>query len=118
MTAEGAAVGGVLILGGAALLWIAWLGSQRRLPRNRVAGIRTRATLRSDAAWIAAHETAAAPLGLGGALTALAGLAVLVSGLDDVIGVAALVFAATVALSSVLVAARAGVAAARQVEGD
>jgi hypothetical protein len=49
----------VMMVGGAAMVWIAWLGSQHRLPRNGWAGIRIPSTMRSDQAWEAAHSAAA-----------------------------------------------------------
>ena len=116
MTWEGALVGLLLVVAGAALLWTAWTGSQRRLRRNWFVGIRTRATMRSDQAWAAAHEEAAGPLGVGAGFTALAGLAVLVSGLDDPIGITATFVGVGVALVSVLVGARKGIAAARRAD--
>lgn len=73
------AVGGLLLL-------MAWLGSQRRLPRNGWAGIRVPATKRSDRAWEAAHVVSAGPVGISGAILALGGLAVGVSGLDNPVG--------------------------------
>lgn len=116
MTWEGALVGLLLIVGGAAMLWTAWNGSQRRLRRNWFVGIRSRATLRSDEAWAAAHEEAAGPLGVGAGFTALAGLAVLVSGLDDPIGLTAVLIGAGICVVSVLVGARKGIAAARRAD--
>lgn len=116
MTWEGALVGLLLVAAGGGLLWTAWTGSQRRLRRNRFVGIRTRATLRSDAAWTAAHEDAAGPLGVGAGFTALAGLAVLVSGLDDPIGLTAACVGVAICLVSVVVGARKGIAAARRAD--
>ena len=49
-----------------------------RLRRNGVAGIRTRATLRSDAAWQAGHVAARGLSDASGAVFALSGLAALV----------------------------------------
>lgn len=73
-------LGVLLLVVGAALLTVGLLGWQRRLPRNRFAGIRTPATLRSDAAFTAANRVAAPPVlaagsscALGGALTLGAG---------------------------------------------
>lgn len=67
-------VGGSLVVGGVVLLAIAWLSFGGRLPRNGSVGIRTGATMASEAAWRRAH-LAAAPwtmaqgvvLGAGGA---------------------------------------------------
>lgn len=69
-------LGMVLLVASAGLLTVGLLGWRRRLPRNRFAGIRTPATLRSDAAFIAANRVAAPPVlaaaavcAVGGALT-------------------------------------------------
>ena len=116
MTWEGALVGLLLIVAGAAMLWTAWTGSQRRLGRNWFVGIRTRATMRSDEAWAAAHEEAAGPLGVGAGITALARLPVLASGRDDPIGITAAFVGVAMCLGSVLLGARKGIAAARRVD--
>lgn len=79
---EGLLVGLGLVLVGAVTVWLAWLGSQCKLPPNAVAGIRVPATRRSDAAWYAAHQAAAGPLGVGGGATVACGLGVLFTGLD------------------------------------
>ncbi|MGH3822233.1 MAG: SdpI family protein [Pseudonocardiaceae bacterium] len=69
-------LGVVLLLAGAGLLSVGVLGWRRQLPRNRFAGIRTPATLRSEPAFIAANRVAAPPVlaaavvcAVGGALT-------------------------------------------------
>lgn len=76
----GILAGVVLLLAGLGTLWLSWLGSQRRLPPNGAAGIRTSWSRASEAAWYTTHEAAAGPLGVGGATAALAGLAVVVLG--------------------------------------
>ena len=100
---SGLVVGLLLLLMGAAELWVCWLGSQRRLAPNGVVGIRLEATRSSEEALYTAHESAAAPLGIGGGIAAACGAAVLLTGLDVVgVGVAALGF--VVLLSAVSVA--------------
>jgi hypothetical protein len=101
---SGLLAGAALVLAGAALVWIAWLGSQRRLAPNAVVGIRLPATRRSDDAWYAAHEAAAGPFGVGGGVVCACGLATMFSGELDVIalvlviiGLAALTTATAVA---------------------
>jgi hypothetical protein len=79
---DGILIGLALVVAGALTAWLAWLGSQRRLPPNGVAGIRLPATRRSDEAWYAAHEAAAGPLGVGGGATVACGLGVVFTGLD------------------------------------
>ena len=81
---DGILVGLVLVVAGAVTTWLAWLGSQRRLPPNALAGIRLPATRRSDEAWYAAHQAAAGPLGVGGGATVACGLGVLFTGLDSI----------------------------------
>ncbi len=91
----GVAAGLGLIIAGAALLGLAWVGSQRKLKRTRWAGIRTRTTMANDEAWYRAHEEAAGPLGLSGGLVALLGAGVLATGFD-VFGLVATVIAGVV----------------------
>ncbi len=69
-------LGALLVLAGVALLTIAVLGARGRLPRNRWAGVRTAATLRSDAAFALANRVAAAPVGAAGAVAAVGGAVV------------------------------------------
>ncbi len=66
-------LGVVLLVAGAALLTVGSLGWQQRLPRNRFAGVRTPATLRSDAAFAVANRVAAPPVLAAGAVCAAAG---------------------------------------------
>lgn len=73
----GPILGGLLLLAGVLLLIIAALGARGRLPRNRIAGIKTPATLASDAAFAAAHRVAAVPLAAAGAVAAVGGGVVL-----------------------------------------
>jgi SdpI/YfhL protein family len=75
----------LLVVLGAALVTVAVLGMRRRLRRNRWAGVRTPATLRSDAAFSVANQVAAAPLGAAGGV-ALAGGATLLAGATGVLG--------------------------------
>ncbi len=91
---SGLLAGLAAILVGGLLLWTCWLGSQRRLPRNRIVGIRLPSTLRSDEAWTTAHVAAAVPFGLGGGIVCTCGIGILVNGLDLIgigLGVIALV---------------------------
>lgn len=70
-------LGSLLVLAGLALLAIAALGIRRRLPRNRWVGVRTAATLRSNAAFTVANQVAAAPLAAAGTVAAAGGVALL-----------------------------------------
>jgi hypothetical protein len=78
-------LGALLVLMGIALLTVAVLGVRRRLHRNRWAGVRTPASLRSDAAFAIANQVAAAPLGGAGAVALAAGIALL-AGAPGVLG--------------------------------
>ncbi len=69
-----ALLGVVLLVVGGALLTVGVLGWRQRLPRNRFAGIRTPATLRSEAAFIAANRVAAPPVLAAGAVCAAGGV--------------------------------------------
>lgn len=79
-----AAVAILLLAVAAALGWFAWGASQGRFDPDRRVGLPGRA-LRSDPQrWAAAHEAAAAPLGLGAAIAATASVGVMAAGLDPV----------------------------------
>jgi hypothetical protein len=75
-----ALLGVVLLAAGAALLTVGLLGWRQRLPRNRFAGVRTPATLRSEAAFIAANRVAAPPVLAAGAVCAAGGVLAFATG--------------------------------------
>lgn len=64
----------VLLAAGGGLITVGLLGWRQRLPRNRFAGVRTPATLRSDAAFVAANRVAAPPVLAAGAVCAAGGV--------------------------------------------
>ena len=66
----------LLVLTGLALVTVAALGARARLPRNRFAGVRTRASLHSGPAFVAANRVAAPLLGAAGAIALVGGAAV------------------------------------------
>jgi uncharacterized membrane protein len=66
-------LGAVLLLAGAGLLTVGSLSWRRRLPRNRFAGVRTPATLRSAAAFSEANRVAAPPMLAAAAVCAAGG---------------------------------------------
>lgn len=78
--------------GGATLLWLAHASKNRKLPRNQLAGVRTRTTLHSDEAWYVAQECAAFHVQVGGysfLVAAIAALVFMVLPLtDDHVGIA------------------------------
>lgn len=78
-------LGSLLVLLGAALIAVAVLGARSRLRRNRWAGVRTEATLRSAEAFLVANRVAAAPTGAAGAAAA-AGGAVLLAATGGALG--------------------------------
>ncbi len=59
-------VASVFLVSGAGLIWLWRLARSENLPRNRFAGIRTRRTMSSDAAWLTAHRAAAWSFGVAG----------------------------------------------------
>lgn len=63
----------LLAVAGVALLSVGVLGWRGLLPRNRVAGVRTPASLRSDAAFRAANRVAAPPIVAAGVVCATGG---------------------------------------------
>lgn len=66
-------LGAVLTAAGLALLCVGVLGWRGLLPRNRFAGVRTPASLRSDAAFLAANRVAAPPLVAAAVVTTTGG---------------------------------------------
>jgi uncharacterized membrane protein len=76
------------------------LASRGRLRRNRIAGIRTHATMRTDAAWAASHRAAAKTVWIGFVASAVAALIALVAegtvSLVAVVAVAAIFLATSV----------------------
>ena len=55
-----------ILVGSAGLVWLGWLGWQRRLPRQRWAGIRTPYSFANDAQWQAVNHFGAPYLIFGG----------------------------------------------------
>ncbi|MDQ4119411.1 MAG: SdpI family protein [Actinomycetota bacterium] len=78
------ALAALLVLTGLALVVVAALGARARLPRNRFAGVRTRASLHSGPAFVAANRIAAPLLGAAGTI-ALVGGAALAAAPDPVL---------------------------------
>jgi uncharacterized membrane protein len=73
-------LGIMLLVAGGGLLTVGLLSWRRRLPRNRFAGVRTPATLRSEAAFSAANRVAAPPVLAAGAVCAAGGVLALGTG--------------------------------------
>ena len=71
-------VGALLLLTGATVSEVSRRAADGRLRRNGVAGIRTRSTMRSDAAWQAGHEAARGLSDASGAVFAVSGVAAIV----------------------------------------
>lgn len=65
----------LLLVTGVALVVVAALGARARLPRNRFAGVRTRATLHSGPAFVAANRVAAPLLAAAGIIALVGGVA-------------------------------------------
>jgi hypothetical protein len=70
-------IGLLELLVGVAALVVAALGARSRLRRNRLVGVRTAATMRSDEAFAAANRAAAVPVAAAGAVALLGGGALL-----------------------------------------
>jgi uncharacterized membrane protein len=64
----------VVVLGGAVVV-AGLLGALGRLPRNRLVGVRTPATLRSDEAFLIGNRVAAPAIVLGGVAAMAGGIA-------------------------------------------
>lgn len=93
-----AGLGGLLLVSGVALLTVGLLGWRRRLPRNRFAGIRTPATLRSDVAFSAANRVAAPPVLAAGTICVAAGALALGTGGATLTVIVAVAGAGTITL--------------------
>jgi hypothetical protein len=109
--------GWLLAAVGAIIAVVACLGAGGRLPRNRIVGMRTSATLATDEAWKAAHRASAWSLGVAAVLTLSCGVWLLVSRPSD--GVAHGVTRAVMGVVVVVVVVVGGVQAhrvARRVE--
>lgn len=101
----------VLLLIAAVLVELAGRGVLRR---NRIAGIRTRSTLRNDAAWVAGHRAASPVAWAGFGLSAVAGAGALMTAepLSLVFATAVVVVTVATIAVSLVRAARAGAAVA------
>lgn len=64
----------LLVVLGAALVFIGWRGLRSQLPPNRYVGVRTPATLRSEEAFELGNRVAAPAMLAGGAVAILAGV--------------------------------------------
>lgn len=91
-------LGALLFFAAAGLFGVGVLGWLRRLPRNRFAGVRTPATLRSDAAFVAANRVAAPPVLVAGGICAAAGALALGSGGTALVVIVAVAAAGVVGL--------------------
>ena len=81
-----------LILAGVVQLFVSIRAADGRLGRNRIAGIRTRATMLTDDTWRTAHQ-AAKPLGLrAGQAFLLSGLIIPVARVGKILGLVGLAF--------------------------
>ena len=67
-------IGLVLVAAGVLMVWLARKSLRDDLARNEVAGVRTRLTLSSDAAWYPAQRAAARRTAIGGSGAIVAGV--------------------------------------------
>jgi hypothetical protein len=104
---------GVWILVVVALLvaWLAFLGATDRMTRNGLIGIRTPATQRSDAGWIAGHRAALRVVVPGAALVVVVALVVTILEPDGATDVAFFAVAGALLVEVVVAAVVAEVAA-------
>ncbi len=59
---------------GLGMLWLAYLSATERLKRNGTVGMRTKATMASDAAWYAAHRASAWSVAVAGLIFVCVGI--------------------------------------------
>lgn len=110
-------IGSLWIGVGVAWLLLAWVGSQRRLRYRSIWGIRAGWARSSPEAWTEAHQELAAGIGVGGGITILGGLIILVGGLDSPIGTVGLLVAVAGSVGGQLVGTRRAKAAVARLEG-
>ncbi|MFF3063337.1 SdpI family protein [Oerskovia sp. NPDC057915] len=91
--------------------WLAWLGATDRMTRNGLIGIRTPATQRSDAAWIAGHRAALTVVLPGAALVTVLAVVGSLLGPDGATDVLFFVVAGALLTEGIAAAAVAEVAA-------
>ena len=103
-----------MVIGGVSLVFVGAMAREGRLTRQWVVGLRTEATLSSDAAWDAAHRAGAGGIGAAGVVLALGGVLVMLTDSETAAGVLALV-AVGVMLVPLVIAFRKGQSAARSV---
>ncbi|MEC5185154.1 hypothetical protein RCH12_002630 [Cryobacterium sp. MP_3.1] len=104
----------VLMLGGILVAAVSEAAARGRLGVNSVAGIRTRALMMSEAAWIAGHRAARIPVGLAGLVMFLTGAAVLALRPDEDTTGPLVLAAAAVAVVLVLIGAAVATPAAHR----
>ena len=97
-----AVLGGLLLAGGALVPYVVGRAAGGLLRRNHWVGIRTPATMSSDAAWRAAHAAARGWAVASGAVIALSGLGVLLVAALGSTGLLAAVAVGGAVLGSVL----------------
>ncbi|GAA1406473.1 SdpI family protein [Oerskovia paurometabola] len=93
------------------VVWLAWLGATDRMTRNGLIGIRTPATQRSDAGWIAGHRAALKVVLPGAALVVALAVVGSVMGPDGATDVVFFVVAGALLTEGITAAAVAEVAA-------
>ncbi|GAA3212565.1 hypothetical protein GCM10010488_08390 [Oerskovia jenensis] len=91
--------------------WLTYLGATDRMTRNGLIGIRTPATQRSDAAWIAGHRAALKVVLPGAALVTALAVVASVLGPDGATDVVFFVVAGALLTEGIAAAAVAEVAA-------
>lgn len=91
--------------------WLTWLGATDRMTRNGLIGIRTPATQRSDAGWIAGHRAALKVVVPGAVLVLVLAVVASTLGPDGAAEAAFFVVAGTLLTEGIAAAAVAEVAA-------
>jgi uncharacterized membrane protein len=107
----------VLVSAGVLVIWVAQVAASGRLRRNHNIGIRTRATMASDEAWLAAHIRAERPTVFCGLVSVAGGVFALLP-LPMPTVLIAILAAAVAVLVLVLHSLRVGMQAARALSDD
>ena len=111
--------GGSMLVTGLLIMWMGNRMAEGRFKRNGWAGIRTPSTMKSDEAWLAAHEAGAPLMSAAGTFGARGGLLGIIAGLlgaSEGVVLGLILGGALVMTVLLIVATVRGARAARQVQ--
>ena len=113
----GKLIGSLYSLLGVGGLWLAYLCATERLRRNGIVGMRTRATMASDAAWYAAHRASAWSIAVAALIFLAVGVWLVTVGPNEATTTTAVLVSSLVVLAVVVIGGVQADRAARAVVG-